>query len=234
MVQFNVWFSSILLGVTISSASAQVSVKTTISENTPISDKATGKRISFREYRELTKPDFYAYYLEPVYDEYGQASSYKLRPTTALERDTHMFDYRDSTLRLNVGQEVPLFFMKGPDNKKYRSTDLKGQVVVLSFWIGLDKPFWSDKQAESYAKAVQPYPAVSLGIINNSRREVLDRLANKPLPFIPIPDSYGFARKFQIVSSPAYIVIDKAGRVADVIETGDEATLKTVLAKVTQ
>lgn len=234
MTPFGIWLSCALSMMALSSAFAQISVKTAISDDTPITDKATGRRVSFQEYRRLTEPDPHAYHLDPVYDEYGQASSYKLRPTTAKEYSTHGFDYRDSTLNLRVGQEMPLFIMKGSDGKTYRSTDLKGQVVVLSFWISLSRPFWEQKNAERYASAIRPHQVVSLGIINNSRPEVLDFLAKEQLPFVPIPDSYGFTRKFQVFASPAYVVIDKAGNVAAVIEPADDRELKVVLDNVTQ
>lgn len=234
MKQFRTWLVCVFSGIALLPGLAQISVKTTISDNTPITDKTTGKRVSFQEYRELIKPDPHAYHLDPVYDEYGQASSFKLRPTTAQERETHGFNYQDSTLRLRVGQEMPLFIMNGPDGRTYRSTDQKGQVVVLSFWISLNKPYWQEKRAEPYGNAIRPYQVVSLGIVNNSRREVIDHLAKEPLPFVPIPDSYGFSRKFQMLGSPGYIVIDKAGRVAGVIETDFDRTLKAVLEKVTQ
>lgn len=234
MIGSEIWFSCLFLAMPLSSAFAQISVKTMISDDTPIIDKATGRRVSFQKYRRLTEPDPHAYHLDPVYDEYGQASSFKLRSTTAKEHETHGFDYRDSTLQLRVGQEIPLFIMTGPDGKTYRSTDLKGQVVVLSFWISLNNPYWDVKRGEPYAKAVQPYQVVSLGIVNNSRREVVEHLEKEWLPFIPIPDSYGFSRKFQMLGSPAYIIIDKAGRVAGVIETDFNRTLKSVLDKITQ
>lgn len=221
-------------GVALSPGLAQISVKTMINENTPITDKATGRRVSFEEYRRLTEPDPHAYHLEPIYDEYGQASSFKLRPTTAKEYATHGFDYRDSTLNLRVGQQMPLFVMKGPDGKTYRSTDLKGQVIVLSFWISLSRPFWDQKNAERYASTIRPHQVVSLGIINNSKSEVVDFLAKEQLPFVPIPDSYGFTRKFQVFASPAYIVIDKAGNVAGLLEPADNGALKVLLDKIMQ
>ena len=224
----------VVLAISAFTAVGQITVKTTINDDTPIIDKATGRRVSFREYRELTKADEYAYRLDPVYDEYGSASSFRLRPTTAYERSTHMFNHRDSTLRLDAGQKMPLFVMKGPDGKTYRSTDLKGQVVVLSFWTSLNKPYWDSRNAERYATLVQPYQLVSLGIINNSKAEVTDFLASERLPFVPIPDSYTFSRKFQVFTSPAYIVIDKVGNVAAVIDPADDKELKAILDKVTR
>ncbi|RIV24885.1 hypothetical protein DYU11_06085 [Fibrisoma montanum] len=222
------------LFLSVSDTSAQITVRNQISENTPIVDKVTGRRISFQEYQGLIKPDPYAYHLEPVYDEYGQASSYKLRRATSEEHDTHGFDYRDSTLQLKIGQEIPLFIMKGADGKTYRSTDLKGQPVVLSFWLSLNKPFWTKGRADAFGKAIAPYQVVSLGIINNSKQEVADHIKEETLPFVPIPDSYGFARKFQMFSSPAFIVIDKTGKVAALIEGTKDEQLKTILEEVTR
>lgn len=208
-----------------------------INENTILFDKATGKRISYQEYRQLTKDDPFGYHLERVYDVYGQTSAYKIRPTTPEERETHSF--RPTTEgRPKVGETIPLFVMKGVNGKVYRSTDLQGRVVVLSFWISLKKPFWGANQAKPYAEALKPYQSesgpVSLGILQESKQGLEEFMTREALPFIPIPDSYGFHGKFHVTNIPAFIVIDRAGKVAAYIDGSDYEELKAVLQKVSK
>ncbi|WP_223860639.1 TlpA family protein disulfide reductase [Spirosoma validum] len=168
------------------------------------------------------KDDPNGYHLEAVIDEYGQASAYKIRPTTPEERETHRFNDRNPALRPKIGEPVPEFVMKGIDDKVYRSTELKGHVVILSFWVSLSKPFWGTNQAKGYADALRPYQSetdpISLGILRESKEDIVNVMATETLPFIPIPNSYGFHEKFHVTLSPAFIVIDRAGNVAAYIE----------------
>lgn len=208
-----------------------------IDESTPIFDKKTGKRISFDEYRRLVNSDHKGYHPEPIINEYGEVGGYTLRVTTPEERETQQF-YTLPGQKPEVGQETPLFVMKGIDDKVYRSTDLKGHVVVLSFWISLRKPFWGSKQAQQFADVIRPFRTetdpVSLGILQSDKEEITELMATEVLPFIPIPNSYGFHRKFAVTSGPSFLVIDRNGKVAAFIEGSDYEQLKQVLAKVSR
>ncbi|GAA4445887.1 hypothetical protein GCM10023189_00360 [Nibrella saemangeumensis] len=46
-----------------------------LNENTPIFDKATDKRIPYREYTQLLKENPNGYHLEPVYDESRESNN---------------------------------------------------------------------------------------------------------------------------------------------------------------
>ena len=109
-------------------------------ENTRIFDKATGRRVTLREFSELLKSDQYGQHLEPGFNEYGVVDLYTLRPTTPKEKATHQFNDRDPALRPKVGQPMPEFVMKGIDDKVFRLSELKGRVIVLSFRVSLSKP----------------------------------------------------------------------------------------------
>lgn len=175
------------------------------------------------------------YHLDPIFDEYGQASSYYLRQTTADEKETGMIKTRDPSQKPKVGEAMPLFVMRDVDKKTYRSTDLKGRVIVLTFLLDLDKPFWDARQSKAIDDLIRPLPAdnepLVLGVINNSKEEIKEILKTETLPFIPIPDSHGFHQKFSVMSYPSFIVVDKLGNVAAVIEAGDRKQLKEVLQK---
>lgn len=210
-----------------------------VDETTPITDAKTGQRISFKQYNERIKDDLYGWHLMPDYDEYGKPMAFTLRPTTAEERDTHQFRDIDTTKQPKVGQPIAPFVMTGLDDKVYRSTDLTGNVVVLSFWISLDKPFWGPKQADEFANVLRPYRSetgpIVLGILNSDQPKIVEHLDNKTLPFMPVPNSYGFHRRYQINTVPTFIVIDKRGDVAAYIEgAGNYDKLKQALARVTK
>lgn len=209
-----------------------------INESTKIFDKTSGKRISYQEYDQLMKKDRNGYHLEPIFDEYGQASAYKLRPTTAEERETHRFDHGDPAMRPKVGEPMSEFVMKGIDDKVYRLTELKGHVVVHSFWISLKRPFWGPNQAKNFADVLRPYQSktdlISLGILHESKEDISTLIDPETLPFIPIPNSYGFHQKFYVTATPSFIVIDRTGRVAAYLEGPSYDQLQKVLRTVSQ
>ncbi|WP_338868264.1 hypothetical protein WBJ53_17080 [Spirosoma sp. SC4-14] len=206
-------------------------------ENAPaIIDQTTGKRITMAQYNQLINENPYAYHLVPDYDEFGQPSSYTLRVSTDEERETHQFRDRDPARQPKAGQLIAPFRMAGINGKTYRSADLVGQLTILSFWISLDKPFWTEKQANDLADALQAYhsdkPPVVLGVLNSEPPKVnLDGL----LPFVAIPNAYGFHSKYHITSIPTFIVIDSAGRVMATIQGANSfGRLKSVLATASQ
>lgn len=208
-----------------------------IDESTPIFEKESGQRISFDEYKRRMNTDHKGYHPEPIINEYGEVGGYTLRPTTPEERETQQF-YTLPGQKPNVGELAPLFIMKGIDDKVYRSTDLKGHVVVLSFWISLRKPFWGSKQAQQFADAIRPFRSetdpISLGILQSGKEEITELMATQTLPFIAIPNSYGFHQKFAVTSGPSFMVIDRNGVVAAFIEGSDYEQLKQVLTKVSR
>ncbi|QHV93714.1 redoxin domain-containing protein [Spirosoma endbachense] len=212
-----------------------IHVNRQIDELTPIINQSTGQHVTLEEYSQLSKADPHAYHLVPDYNEFGQPSSYVLRTATAEEHEMHQFRDRNPAKQPKAGQLIAPFSMTGLDGKNYRSADLRGKVVVLSFWISLDKPFWGDKEASQFTDALKPSQAqeapVVLGILNS---EPPGATLNS-LPFMPIPNAYGFHGKYHITSIPTFVVIDKTGKVAANLQgPGAYDKLKEVLATVTK
>ncbi|MGF7215473.1 peroxiredoxin [Spirosoma lacussanchae] len=210
-----------------------------IDENTRILDQTTGKPISYTEYMALMKRDANAYYLEPMPDEYGEFSAYKIRLKTADERATGQLNMRDPAQQPKVGEPISAFIMKGIDGNVYRSADLKSRVVILSFWVSLRKPFWSADQSKKLAQTLRPYQSETdplvLGVVNDSKEELEAILATQTLPFIPIPNSYGFHKRYNVLSTPSFVVIDRAGNVAAYLEgPGSYERLQQVLQTVSR
>lgn len=207
-------------------------------ENTKIFDKDTGKRVSLREFNDLLKADPYAQHLVPNFNEYGEVDSYTLRPTTPEEKANRQFNDRDPALRPKMGQPMPEFVMKGIDDKAYRLSELKGHVVILSFWLSLKKPFWNPKQVQAFADAVRSYQSetdpISLGVLQDQKEKIVEAMASETLPFVPIPNSYGFTQKFHVTTGPTFIVIDRVGKVVAYIEGYEYDQLKKVLQGVSR
>lgn len=209
-----------------------------INENTPIFDKQTGKRIPYETYQQLIKTNSNQYHAVPIFNEYGEASAYSLRAATPEEQTTHQFNDRDLSQRPKVGDAMPEFVMKGIDNKEYKLSDLKGRVIVLSFWISLRRPFWGPKQAQDFADVLRPFRSetdpISLGILQATQEEIENIMSTTTLPFVAVPNSYGFHQKFQVTTSPSFIVIDRKGNVAAYLEGFAYNELRSVLQKVTK
>lgn len=209
-----------------------------VDPTTVIVDKQTGQRIPYADYQQRLKPDPYAFHLEPVYNEYGKPGSYTLRPTTPEEHDAHRFYDPDTSQRPKVGDDMPLFVMTGSDGKTYRPTDLKGNVVLLSFWLTLQRPLFDQNRVDKLADLLKPYQTradfTALGTLSSSAAEVSDYMTSHSLPFVPVPDAFSFSKKFQVLSVPSYIVVDKTGKVAAYLEGDDQETLKNVLERVSR
>ncbi|WP_460910644.1 TlpA family protein disulfide reductase [Spirosoma areae] len=203
---------------------------------TPILNLVTGQRMTMEAYEQLARKEPDAYHLVPDYNEYGHSNTYTLRPATPEERELHRFRDRDPAKQPKAGQPIAPFVMTGSDGKTYRSADLLGKVVILSFWIGAEKEFLSDEQRTDFATALQPYRSptglVVLGVLNSE----LPKNPNiKSLPFTPVPNAYGFHNKYHITGVPTVVVIDKAGNVAANLQgAGVYDKLKQVLARVTK
>lgn len=208
-------------------------------DSAPITNQATGKRITMEDYSQLTKADPFAYHLVPQYNEYGLPAAYTMRPATAEEHETHRFRDRDPAKQPKAGQLIEPFVLASLGGKTYKSADLLGKVVILSFWISLDKSLWDDKQSADFANVLRPYQSetapVVLGVLNSEQPKDVDDVTLKKLPFVPIFNAYGFHNKYHITSTPTFVVIDKTGKVvANLQGAGSFDKLKQVLATVTQ
>lgn len=213
--------------VTVSVCKAQVGVqkvtvrstprRTETTSSIPITNKLTGQPITMEQYSELTKDDPFKYHLVPEYDEFGRPKSYIMRLSTAEEHETHRFRDRDPAKQPRLGQTIAPFVMTGLDGTTYRSADLLGKVVILSFWISLNKEFWTDKQKSAYTDAVSVYKStqkpVQIAVLNSEPTKAADNPAAEKLPFVAVPNAYGFHEKYHVTGIPTIVVIDKAGKV---------------------
>ncbi|GAB3995860.1 hypothetical protein GCM10028807_37100 [Spirosoma daeguense] len=203
-------------------------------DTTPILNQLTGQRISINDYAQLTKNDPYAYHLVPQYNEFGQAQGYVMRASTPEERQTHRFRDRDPAKQPKAGQSIMPFVMTGLDGNVYCSSELAGKIVILNFLISLEKEFWDDNQNADLTATLRSYSSstapVVLGVLNSEQAKNDKNLNLQSLPFVPVPNAYGFHNKFHITSVPTIIVIDKSGKVVANLQGNDiNSRLKQVL-----
>ncbi|SOD80439.1 TlpA family protein disulfide reductase [Spirosoma fluviale] len=206
-----------------------------IDDTIPITNAETGKPATLKEFKELTSVDPYGYHLIPDYNESGQPKAYTIRKATVEEREIRGFRDRDPNKQPKVGKPIAPFVMTGMDKKVYRSVDLVGNVIVLSFLVNLNRPFWGDKDAAKLTDALRPYQSENGPIVLGVMADEAEVPNGSTLPFMPILNGHGFHGKYHITSIPTIIVIDKKGNVAASLEGGsafDE--LKQVLSTVSR
>ena len=187
-------------------------------ENTPIFEEGTGKRPSKEEFRTLARTNFSGYRLIPDINEYGEVGFYSIRLMTEEERQSNRFSDRDPGRRPNEGTLMPELVFRSIDRKEYRLTEQKGKVVLLSFWISTQKPFWSAVNNQKFTEAVAPFLTntnfLSLGILPDSKEALRNAMETETFAFIPVPDGNGFHRKLHLTRFPAFAVIDQNGTIA--------------------
>ncbi|WP_071504097.1 TlpA family protein disulfide reductase [Arsenicibacter rosenii] len=219
----NAVFCSLLLAP---HANAQEAVKVTtggfkstrrFDETTPIFEEGTGKRLSKEEFRTLARTNFNGYRLIPDFNEYGEIGFYTIRPMTEEEQQNRRFNDRDPARRPNEGTRMPELVFNAIDKKEYRLTEQQGKVVLLSFWLSTQKPFWSPVNNQKFTEAVGPFLAntdfLSLGILLDGKDEISKAMETETFSFIPVPDGTGFHQKMHLTTFPAFAVIDKNGTI---------------------
>ena len=83
-----------------------------ITKETKIFDKKTGEEIPYEKYQQLRRSDPMGTFAEPIYDAYGQSSSFYLRETTDIEKAEKRFQMVQKPEKpLVIGDELPSFIM---------------------------------------------------------------------------------------------------------------------------
>lgn len=223
-------------GQGVSTNSVGISSEYRMDDNTLIYNKDTGQRITMTEYVRLTRETPKLYHLVPQINEYGKPGSYILRKRTQeeLAEDRIIYQNNDFSKPL-VGKPLPPFVMEGADGKTYRSEGLKGSYILLSFWLRLRKPFFSDTQTKDLAKLVENAQAkgiqlLSLGTTPDSKEECIRAMTTYSLGMIPVPGSYEFIRRYGM-SIGSYLLIGPDGNLLAIVEDGSPLGLDRFLVK---
>lgn len=201
-----------------------VTVGERMDENTIIYDEATGRRITINEFAQINRDTPRDFRLVPELNEYGKPAYYVLKKRSKEERETGRFNPYEDQKRPEIGQPLAPFVMEGADGKTYRSDDLKGSYVLLSFWVMLNKPFFQgNKDTEDIVALLEKAQAkgvklVSLGVTHVSREECLAAMEEYDLGFVSIPNARGFSQKYSMPNPKSYLLIDPSGVLLEVID----------------
>ena len=215
IVPFYVLFGSIVLAQ-VTNYKGKVSQQFVMNKESVIINQSTGKRISYATYDDILRKNPGKYRTQPVFDVYGQASSFALIRKNAQDIQADGSVMMNSDLMPEVGEQLPPFIMKGLDGREYNSEKLRGKYVLLGFWVKFEKPLYtlaSTKVISSFIEENQKrgIDIVSLGTTLNTEEECREFIPKRNCGFIPIPESYGFNHRYKIGETPFFILLDKNG-----------------------
>ena len=215
IIPFYVLFGSIVLAQ-VTNYKGKVSQQFVMNKESVIINQSTGKRISYAAYDDILRKNPGKYRTQPVFDVYGQASSFALIRKNAQDIQADGSVMMNSDLMPEVGEQLPPFIMKGLDGREYNSEKLRGKYVLLGFWVKFEKPLYtlaSTKVISSFIEENQKrgIDIVSLGTTLNTEEECREFIPKRNCGFIPIPESYGFNHRYKIGETPFFILLDKNG-----------------------
>ena len=215
IIPFYVLFGSIVLAQ-VTNYKGKVSQQFVMNKESVIINQSTGKRISYAAYDDILRKNPGKYRTQPVFDVYGQASSFALIRKNAQDIQADGSVMMNSDLMPEVGEQLPPFIMKGLDGREYNSEKLRGKYVLLGFWVKFEKPLYtlaSTKVISSFIEENQKrgIDIVSLGTTLNTEEECREFIPKRNCGFIPVPESYGFNHRYKIGETPFFILLDKNG-----------------------
>ena len=127
----------------VSNYKGKVSQQFVMTKESVIIDQSTGKRISYQSYDDILKKNPGKYRTQPVFDKYGQASSFALIRKKSQDMASDGSVIMNADLMPEVGEPLPPFVMQGLDGKEYNSEKLRGKYVLLGFWVKFEKPLYT-------------------------------------------------------------------------------------------
>lgn len=191
-----------------------VSQQIPVNSDTPIIEWASRKKISYSDYDKKDRAAPGRFYLDPIFDKYGKASSFWLKSRRSGEQSGAMKINPD--MMPEVGETLPPFIMNGLDGQIYDSEKLKGKYVLLGFWVRYEKPLYTLASTKVISEFVDKHKKrgveiVSLGTTLNTKEECIEAIPKRNCGFIPVPESFGFNYRYHIGETPYFILLDKQG-----------------------
>jgi len=212
-------FFTILIEISsaqVSNYKGKVSQQFVMTKESVIIDQSTGKRISYTVYDDILKKNPGKYRTQPVFDKYGQPSSFALIRKKSQDIAGDGSVIMNADLMPEVGEPLPPFVMQGLDGKEYNSEKLRGKYVLLGFWVKFEKPLYTFNSTKIITKFIEEnqkrgIDIVSLGTTLNTEEECREAIPKRNCGFIPVPESYGFNHRYKIGETPYFILLDKNG-----------------------
>ncbi len=193
-------------------------------------------QIPFEEFSRMFEGGSKEYSAIPQIDEYGQASFYVVRKRTKEELERGQANLLNDYKKPELGQVLSPFVMEGADDQTYRSSNLRGTYVLLSFWPNLEPPFLSETRTQDLVELTdlakeKNIKLVSLGITMSSMPECYAAMNEFKLGFVPIPDSRNFMIKYGLSISPSYLLVGPEGTLLALIENDSPLSLQKYFTK---
>lgn len=110
------------------------------------------------------------------------------------------------------GREAPVFVREDLAGNTINLSDLKGKVVVLSFWFIKCKPCIKEMlELNRLKQEFENKEVVFLAPTMNIGKDVNDFLRQQSFDFDILPDAQSLARRYGVMVYPMYFVIDQHG-----------------------
>lgn len=147
---------------------------------------------------------------------------------------------RKDPLAQLVGKKLP-FSMKGFDGKTYSNASLKGKVVLLDFWASWCSP--CKKASPTMQRLHTKYGkdglvVIGANIMENNMKDALAYPKQHSYTYKFTKDNDALGKKLGIQGIPAFIFIDKTGKIAQVqtgfgpaLDVEFEKTVRKLLGK---
>jgi thiol-disulfide isomerase/thioredoxin len=148
---------------------------------------------------------------EPYIDSNKVVKLFLFRKATDLEK-SQMIQFSDD---VNINKEIigkPAINFIASDllGNTYSLDQLKGKLIVINFWFVECKP--CVMEIPDLNQLVQKYKnkdVVFLGIALSNKDKIQSFLKSKPFKYNIIPDAQDIASKYNILSYPTHMIIDK-------------------------
>lgn len=188
-----------------------------VDENTVVKD-SLGNRLAFPVVMKLLAGG--AYTLDPVRDQSGKVSEYKIRPVKAGDsgkRETIMRNPGEENLpKPRIGDTIPEFTITSLQDKIYKLEDLKGKVVVINFWFSLCKPCLYEMPAiNELAAGYVGRDDILFLAPNWEKKAVIEKFMElQPMIFVPFAEAFSLIDGLKIRAYPTSIVVGKDGKIS--------------------
>lgn len=191
-----------------------------ITRETPIFDYNTKKQIEYEDYISIMQEREGYYKFEPMYDEFGQPSSFIIKEKTAEERaDNSNRILADPSSAPKVGEKIKPFVMGTSDGEVFDSELLKDNVVILYYMLDLNAKVNEQflNEIKQIIDDTKSKGAVWIGLSSKSLEEVRDYTEGVKPNIKIVPYAQGFQIRYSAFTTPAFIVIKKGKVVANIV-----------------
>ncbi len=187
-----------------------------LDENTIVRN-AEGKRLPYQQVAQMISSR--AYTLDAVRDNNGKIIEYKIRAKTNDDTGTRETSVSKSTHKepapTNKGEIFPDFELTDINGNVIRSTDLKGNILVFSFWFSVCKPCLNEMQglnafAEKYKERKD---IVFIAPDWEKKDAVAQFLKTKSFRYLVCPEATQLINTLKIKAYPTNIIVGKDGKI---------------------